>query len=171
MGLSDGSTSSDTGLCIPESRRTLELQQEQLKAGKRDVQMFPSGTRELPLPDRLSRFQNERGVFHFHADRISADEIARLSAQGRENVFLMLGPYSKPEIIGRFQNGERLFYVTEYAPDGVEVRSAVGTDSTIGEQFDYFELSKESGNTVVKVALDWNAVMSVMLDRARGSRG
>jgi hypothetical protein len=116
MGLFDGSTSSDTGLCIPESRRTLELQQEQLKAGKRDVQMFPVGTRELPLPDRLSRFQNERGVFHFHADRISADEIARLSAQGRENVFLMLGPYSKPEIIGRFQNGERLFMSPSMRP-------------------------------------------------------
>src|SRR5258708_38040482 len=103
MGLSDGRTFSDTERCLPESTRTLELQQEQLKAGKRDVQMFPSGTRELPLPDRLSRFQNERGVFHFHADRISADEIASLSAQGRENVFLMLWPYSKREIIGCFQ--------------------------------------------------------------------
>jgi hypothetical protein len=168
MGPSDDRTYSDTGRCLPESRRTLELQQEQLKAGRRDVQMFPIGTRELPLPDRLSRFQNERGVFHFHADRISADEIARLSAQGRENIFLMLGPYSKPEIIDRFQKGERLFYVTEHTPDGVEFRSAAGAESTIDEQFDYFELSKEPGNTVVKVELDWNAVMSMMFDRLKG---
>ncbi len=168
MGLSDGLTYSDTGRCLPENRRTLELQQEQLKAGKRDVQMFPLGTRELPLPDRLSRFQNDRGVFHFHADKISADEIAHLSAQSRENVFLKLGPYSKPEIMDRFRDGERLFYVTEYTPDGVEFRSAAGTESTIDEQFDYFELSKEPGNTVVKVELDWNAVMSVMLDRMKG---
>jgi hypothetical protein len=168
MSLSGGGTYSDTGQCIPESRRTLELQQEQLKTGKRDVQMFPVGTRELPLPDRLSRFQNERGVFHFHADRISADEIALLSSQGRENVFLMLGPYSKPEIIERFQKGERLFYVTEYTPDGVEFRRAAGAESTIAEQFDYFELSKESGNTVVKVELDWNAVVSFVRDRIGG---
>ena len=130
--------------------------------------MFPVGTRELPLPDRLSRFENDRGVFHFHADRISADEIAHLSAQGRENVFLNLGPYSKPEIMDRYRNGERLFYVTEYTPDRVEFRSAVGTESTVDEQFDYFELSKEPGNTVVKVELDWSAVMSVMLDRMKG---
>jgi len=168
MGLSDGRTFTETERCLPESRRTLELQQEQLKAGRRDVQMFPSGTPELPLPAGWSRFENDRGVFHFHADRISADEIARLSAQGRENVFLKLGPYSKPEIMDRYRNGERLYYVTEYTPDGVEFRSAVGTESTIDEQFDYFELSKEPGNTVVKVELDWNAVMSVMLDRMKG---
>jgi hypothetical protein len=130
--------------------------------------MFPSGTRELPLPDRRSRFENDRGVFHFHADRISADEIARLSAQGRENVFLNLGPYSKPEIMDRYRNGERLFYVTEYTPDRVEFRSAVGTESTVGEQLDYFERSKEPDNNVVKVELDWNAVMSLMLDRMKG---
>jgi hypothetical protein len=168
MGPSDGRTFTETERCLPESRRTLELQQEQLKAGGRDVQMFPAGTRELPLPDRLSRFENDRGVFHFHADRISADEIARLSAQGRENVFLNLGPYSKPEIMERYRNGERLFYVTEYTPDRVEFRSAVGTESTVGEQLDYFEHSKEAGNTIVKVELDWNAVMSLMLDRMKG---
>ena len=165
MGRFDGT---DTGRTIPESKRTLELQQEQLKLGRRDVQMFPAGTLELPLPDRLSRFENDRGVFHFHADRISADEIARLSAQGRENIFLMLGPYSKPEIVERLQKGERPFYVTEYAPDGVEFRRALGTESTIDEQFDYFERSKESGNTVVKVELDWTAMTSMVLGRMRG---
>ena len=168
MGPSDGRTFTETERCLPESRRTLELQQEQLKAGGRDVQMFPAGTRELPLPDRLSRFENDRGVFHFHADRISADEIARLSAQGRENVFLNLGPYSKPEIMERYRNGERLYYVTEYTPDRVEFRSAVGTESTVDEQLDYFERSMEAGNTVVKIELDWNAVMSLMLDRMKG---
>ena len=48
------------------------------------------------------------------------------------------------------------------------MRTSIRTESTIDEQFDYFELSKEPGNTVAKVELDWNAVMSLMLDRMKG---
>jgi hypothetical protein len=138
----------DTGLCVPETAATLAIQQAQLVAGKRDVQMFPIGTAELPAPSGFTRHQNARGVFHFRPDAISAEAIEALSAEGRENEFLMLGPISKPEVAKRVLAGELLFCITERTPEGIEVRSAAGTDKTIDEQREYFEHTKEPGNTI-----------------------
>lgn len=140
---------SDTGRCVPESSDSLLLQQEQLNRGKRHVQMFPTGTVELSLPAGLCRHQNARGVFHYRATSISAAEIETSSALGKENEFLMLGPYSKPEIADRYLAGETLLTVTEYTPAGVELRCATGTNATIAEQRDYFERTKEPGNSIV----------------------
>lgn len=139
----------DTGLCVPESAATLAFQQTQLVAGKRHVQMFPMGTVELPAPSGFARHQNARGVFHFRSDAITAEAIEVLSSEGRENEFLNLGPISKPDVAKRLVAGENLICVTEYSPDGVEVRSAAGTDKTAAEQRDYFERTKEPGNTIV----------------------
>lgn len=138
----------DTGLCIPETRATLEIQQRQLTEGKRSVQMFPIGTAELPLPDGMHRFANSRGVFHYAPDRITRAEIAVLSVSGHENEFLMLGPVGKTEIAERVLAGETLLCITEHTPEGVEVRSAAGTDKTIDAQRDYFERTKEPDNTI-----------------------
>jgi len=138
----------DTGLCVPESAATLAIQQAQLVAGTRDVQMFPTGTAELPVPSGIDRHQNVRGIFHFRPDAISAEAIEALSSDGRENEFLNLGPISKSEVAKRILSGESLLCVTEYAPGGVEVRSAAGTDKTMNEQRAYFERTKEPGNAI-----------------------
>lgn len=138
----------DTGLCIPESVMTLELQQRQLLAGKRIAQMFPIGTCELPLQPGLSRYLGKRGIFHFRPDCIDAAAIDALSSQGRENEFLNLGPISKPEIADRMAKGETLVCITEKI-DGVELRSAAGTDKTMDSQRDYFERTKEPGSVIV----------------------
>lgn len=139
----------DTGQCIPESLATLQAQQAQLIAGRRDAQMFPIGTAELPLPAGLDRHRGRRGIFHFWPDRVSSTQIDVLSAAGRENVLLLLGPYSKPEIAERVRAGEQPRCVVEYLPDGTELRAAVGTDVTIPEQIDYFEVTKDDpANTV-----------------------
>jgi hypothetical protein len=137
----------DTGLCVPETRETLLIQQDQLLRGIRNVQMFPIGTAELPLPEGLRRFENSRGVFHF-SDRIDRAEISILSALGRENEFLNLGPIGKPEVAKRILADETLLCVTEYTPDNIEVRSAAGTGKTIDAQRDYFERTKEPNNTI-----------------------
>lgn len=138
----------DTGLCIPETADTLAIQQCQLLRGIRQVQMFPRGTVELPLPTGMGRYQNERGVFHFSPDRIAAGKIDALSGEGRENEFLMLGPIDKHEVAKRVIAGETLLCVTEHTPNNVEVRSAAGTDKTIDAQRDYFERTKEPNNTI-----------------------
>jgi hypothetical protein len=141
-------TFADTGLCVPETAATLAFQQAQLVAGKRDVQMFPIGTAELALPNGMRRFQNSRGVFHYRPEAIFAGTIAALSGEGRENEFLMLGSISKSEIAERVIAGENLLCITEYTPEGVEIRSAAGTDRSAAEQRDYFERTKEPGSTI-----------------------
>lgn len=136
----------DTGMNVPESRATLLVQQAQLMAGKRHVQMFPIGTPELPVPMGFERHQNDRGVYHFHADAISPTQIDTLG--GRENGFLNLGPFSKSEIAARVIAGESPICVTERTPAGVEVRCAVGTVNTLDEQRNYFERTREPGNVI-----------------------
>ena len=139
----------DTGICAPESIETLLLQQWQLKVGRRHVQMFPAGTAELPLPPGLSLHINRRGVFHYDASAISVGAIELLSALGRENEFLMLGPFSKADIAKRAMAGEKVTCIAEYSPDGVEIRCAAGTEGTIAEQRAYFESTKEPGSRIV----------------------
>jgi hypothetical protein len=141
----------DTGTCAPESAATLLLQRDQLISGSRSVQMFPTGTPELPLPAGMARVANARGVFHFNPAQISAQQIVELSAQGRENEYLNLGPYCKPEIVLRVLRGEKPECITEYTPDGVEVRSAGGTDQTINEQLRYFNATKHSPDSKIVI--------------------
>lgn len=138
----------DTGCCAPESTATLLLQQKQLEAGRRHVQMFPLNTPELPLPEGMRRFENFRGVFHFNPAKITAGEIEQLSLQGRENEYLNLGPYSKYEVVLRHVRGEHLICITEFSRDGVEIRSAIGTGGTIRQQEAYFDSTKEVGSLI-----------------------
>jgi len=139
----------DTGKNAPESQETLRIQQGQLLRGIRDVQMFPIGTIELPIPKGFCRYVNDRGVFHYNYKKIDTIDIEFLSSHGRENEFLNLGPYSKADIENRCFDGEGLRFITEYTNCGIEVRSAVGVVSTLEEQYWYFECTKEPGNVVV----------------------
>lgn len=139
----------DTWQNVPESVATLLHQQNELLSGARAVQMFPSGTRELPILKGCARYANKRGIFHYWPNKISEDVIEFLSSTGKENLLLRLGPYSKAEIAKRLENGENLVFITEYSPMGTEVRSAIGTDKTIDVQKRYFEQTMCDGNNIV----------------------
>jgi hypothetical protein len=69
----------DTGINIAESPATLRAQQRQLMEGRRDAQMFPAGTPELPVPAGFARHSNARGAFHYRADRLSPQTIDSLN--------------------------------------------------------------------------------------------
>lgn len=139
----------DTWQNIPESIATLLHQQNELFSGKRSVQMFPNGTRELPILTGCVRYANKRGIFHYWPNKITEEVIEFLSSQGKENLLLRLGPFSKRDIAKRLEKGEKLVFITEYSPIGTEVRSAIGTDQTCPEQLAYFEQTKCDGNTIV----------------------
>jgi hypothetical protein len=139
----------DTGRCVQESLVTLFIQQAELISGIRFVQMFPAGTFELLCPQGLRRFENERGVFHFWPEAIKSIQIERLSRQGRENLFLRLGPYSKTDITERLENGEQVVFITEYTMGWTEVRSAVGTTKTVEEQLSFFNKTKSPSNQIM----------------------
>jgi len=154
----------DTGICVPEDEATLQLQQAQLISGTRDVQMFPLGTDELPLPAGMMRLALSRGVFHFRPQKIAPATISALSAQGRENEFLNLGPCCKHEIMLRAAQGEQLQCITEYTEDGVEVRSAIGTPATADAQLTYFNSTKHSPDSQIVIGGFPKRVMALFPD-------
>jgi len=143
----------DTGSTVQESTSTLLYQQQLLIAGRRAVQMFPTGTRSLKLPPGMRDIVNHRGTFHYNPAMITAAQVLKYSNQGRENEILQLGPYSKADVKLRMHNGETFTVISEYTPSGVEVRTAAGTDCTLPEQMKYFERTKQIGNFIFCGAL------------------
>jgi hypothetical protein len=119
----------DTGMNIPESRATLQAQQDQLISGDRFVQMFPTGTRELALPRGMKRIETRRGIFLYNPTKIKAEVIRLASDRGHENKLLGLGSVSKADVMHRVSRGERSVAVVERNASGTEVRAAVGTPS------------------------------------------
>lgn len=138
----------DTGLNIPETIETLLEQQKQLIAGRRVAQMFPLNSSELVVPTGFSRVETSRGVFHFDPTKISRDTIWVLSETQHENTILGLGPYNKKLILDLHAAGESILTITERTASGVEVKAAIGTQSTAPKQIEYFELFKTPGNIV-----------------------
>lgn len=138
----------DLGLNFPESLSTLLAQQQQLISGKRPAQMFPKNTDELPLPAGFDRVETERGIFHFDPELVSKEVIKELSSAARENVLLGLGPYSKADILEYVNAGELLLVVTERTPEGIEVKAAAGTKSTVQSQIVALENTKLLGSVI-----------------------
>lgn len=125
----------DTGANLPESDATLVAQQQQLLEGRRPAQMFPVGTKELPVPPGIGRVVTSRGVFHYNPDKITAAEIVAASAAGRENEVLGLGPMSKADVMdASAASGQRPVAITERDPFGVEVKAALAAPATVGLQ-------------------------------------
>lgn len=133
---------------VPESHETLLAQQRQLIHGHRRVQMFPHGTSELNTPHGMGRVVGHSGVFHFDPKKVDAGHIKHLSEQGREHELLDLGPISKNEVISRVQHGEVPLAVVERQPNGVEVRAAIGTHTTVHHQIAAMHHTKSPGNSI-----------------------
>ena len=139
----------DTAKNIPESQKTLLLQQDQLLRGLRPAQMFPAGTTPLPLPEGMKKVENDRGVFHYNPTQINGDAILSASRDGKENEILGLGPVSKPAAQARAAaTGEKLVAVAERAADGTEIKTTIGTTGTAPAQVAALEASKSPGSTV-----------------------
>jgi hypothetical protein len=139
----------DTGKNIPESPQTLQLQQQQLVGGLRPAQMFPLGTPELPLPEGMRRLETPRGVFHYNPFVISAADVQKAAATGRENEILGLGPHSKADVetVAR-QTGESPMVLMERSPSGAEVKGSLTVPSLARDQGAAVVASKTPGNTV-----------------------
>lgn len=117
----------DTGGNIPESPKTLELQQRALVEGRVPAQMFPLGTKPLPLPQGMQAVTTKRGVFHFNPRLVSKNAVVMASRAGRENELLSLGPMSKSDVAA---SGQPQVAVTE-RNNGTEVASAVTTPNEV----------------------------------------
>lgn len=148
---------------IPETRETLELQQQALIAGRRPVQMFPVGTPELPLPQEVSRIELPRGAFHFNPRQISEAMIASASDRGRENEILGLGPYCKQDVI---DTGEQMVCIVERTPYLAEVLAAVTVPRFAGAVIAEMRANAAPGN-----AITIESPENVIRERLAGRRG
>lgn len=147
-GRAEGGVANRHHMTVPESPHTLVAQRRQLINGHRKAQLFPHGTRELPVPDDMHRVESHGGVFHFDPKKIDASTIHRLSKDGHENEILDLGPIPKHEVLDRIQKGERPIAVVERTPTGIEVRSAAGTHLTAHQQLAAMRKTKSPDNKV-----------------------
>jgi len=138
----------DTGMNVPESMATLIEQERAVLDGRRPAAMFPLGSPEPPLPDGLARVETPRGVFHFNPQQIGPHDIQAISAAGKENEVLGLGPFSKSDIEQLMQRGESPLTVTERTPQGVEVKAAMGTPSTVQQQAQAIRAGAAPGHVV-----------------------
>jgi hypothetical protein len=139
----------DTGMNVPETDATLKAQQEQLICNNRAVQMFPKGTKELPLPRGMKRLETPRGIYHYNPEKIRPETIIAASAKGHEHSLLGLGSVPKAHVMHRLRSGERPVSITERDKHGTEVRAAIGTSSTAGKQFMDMQRGKSHGNDIV----------------------
>lgn len=138
----------DTGANVPETPATLQAQQDQVAAGNRKAVMYPSGTDVPRIPPGMKQTATPRGVFHYDPKQITPARIKALSAAGKENEILGLGPVPKAEAVARAAAGENPVAVVERTPDGTEVRAAAGTEPTAPAQLAAIEAVKSPGNTV-----------------------
>jgi hypothetical protein len=151
---------------LPESRGTLVAQQRQLVDGNRKAQMFPRGTEELPVPRGMKRVATEKGAFHYNPRQISEQRVRRLSARGRENELLNLGPVTKTEAVQRAIRGEFPLSVVERQGDGTEVRTALGTDRTADRQYRAMVRTKTPGNRI-QIEPTQTQLAGRLIDRSR----
>lgn len=135
-------------MTLPETPETLSAQQEDLRDGRRSVQMFPSGVQELELPEGRERLERDDGVYHYDPSQIGAGEIEEKASQERHNEFLGLGPFNKADVLPQVEAGEPPIAVVERRPDGTEVRAAIGTAKTAPQQIAFMERTKSPGNVV-----------------------
>jgi hypothetical protein len=147
----------DTGQNVPEKPAGIAAQLQQIGQGGRKAVMLPKGTvvtdllmqgAKLPGGRKLKSMNTPRGRFIYDPKLVTPSEIIKLSAVGRENELLGLGPVSKPEAVARVSAGEAPTAVTERTPAGDEVKAALGTDQTAPAQVASLEANKTPGNTV-----------------------
>ena len=139
----------DAPQTIPESEATLKAQQQDLLAGRRPAQMFPSGTPELPTPQGMGRTQTPEGVFHYDPSKLNETAIHAAVKSDKVNDILNLGPISKNEVMHRVQQfGEKPVTVVERGPDGTELRAAAGTEKTAPVQLAYMYRTQTPGSSI-----------------------
>lgn len=140
----------DTGANVPEHPQSIAEQIAQIGTGNRKAVMLPRGTVVPEMVGRkdLKTMNTPRGRFIFDPKLVDRSTITKLSAAGRENELLGLGPVSKPAAVADAAAGAAPVAITERTPAGTEVKAAAGTTATLPEQAASLEAQKTPGNVV-----------------------
>jgi len=129
------------GTTVPESRSAFQAQVEQLVNGQRAAVVFPKGTKAADMPPQpagmLRASGGMKGVAAVYFDPKSGlthADVRKAVQEGRINEIIGIGPYNKADIAEKIQAGEPAVGVVGRDQAGNEVKSAIGTPSTVPEQ-------------------------------------
>lgn len=149
-------TAGDTLETVPEAPATIENQNTALldPKNKRKAVFIPNSSYEAgnvdePEGKTIGRVVLNEGVlFYNKAKGYTANDVRTLYKTGRLGTVLGLGDFTKADAAASVARGNPEVAVTERAPDGTEVKAAVGTTETAPDQVAALEASKTDGNTV-----------------------
>jgi len=146
----------DTGTNLQQPAADLLAEQEELISGQRAVQMFPTNTAPLDLPEGMKKTKTRRGIFHYNPNatlpdgrKVTEGLIQQLSAKGRENELLGLGDRSKQEVAAAAPSEGGDTVVSEMTPEGARVRSAAATVADAERQAQAMRETAAPQNNVV----------------------
>lgn len=141
----------DVGQNIPEAPATLQAQETALAQGAKKAVLYPKGTETPAAPDGMKAVKIKEGVVHYDPTQIKPKAIIEASKNKRLNDILDLGPANKDEVAARVDAGEQPVAVVERTPEGVEAKSAVGTEGTAPDQIAALEQTKLAPENTVAV--------------------
>ena len=146
----------DTGTNLQQPSADLLAEQEELISGQRAVQMFPTNTAPLDLPEGMKKTKTRRGIFHYNPNatlpdgrKVTEGLIQQLSAKGRENELLGLGDRSKQEVAAAAPSEGGVTVVSEMTPEGARARSAATTVADAERQAQAMRETAAPENNVV----------------------
>jgi hypothetical protein len=145
----------DTGMNVPEAPQSIMEQVKQIGTGGRKAVMVPKNgvikkaqLAEIKSNPNYKVLVTPRGRFIYDNRLTGPAEIKKLSAEGRENELLALGPVPKTQVVADVQAGATPGALTERTPAGVEVKGVATSDATLPEQAAALEATKTPGNVI-----------------------
>lgn len=137
-----------TDNAVPEAPNTLQLQQQAMMQGKRDVMVFKAGENALPVPPGFKQTKVGPDLYQYNPGKYTAGQIQTMVRKNTIGEALGLGPITKDAAVQGVQAGQAPVAVTERAPDGTELKAAAGTDQTAPVQVASLEAQKSPDSTV-----------------------
>ena len=136
---------------VPEAPQTLDLQMRELQEGKRDVMVYKNGegySGKPPPGMAITAGPDSKDVYVYNPRKISASDISEAIKNNTIGQKLGLGSVNKEQVETSMRQGGQPIAVTERTPDGVEAKTAAGTDQTAPGQVAEMEAQKSPGHTV-----------------------
>ena len=130
---------------VPERPETLQLQQEALAKGQKQVVFYPPNSEvpsKLDTPGVIRTRIPKVGTFDIDTNKISVADVRTAVKEGKLNELLGLGSTTREEAQARSAMGETPVAVVERTPSGTEARTAAATDQTAPAQIQAIEQTK-----------------------------
>jgi len=162
---------------IPENPKTLQIQEQALAQGKKEVVFYPqgegysqSGTKALRDQPNVSVIKwHNKDVAVFRTDgpnNLTSSSLRSAVKEGKLNELLGLGDTTREEASARAATGETPAAVVERTPEGTEARAAAGTTETAPAQTATMEATKLAPENKISIERPVDVIKERLAARA-----